>query len=168
MSTRYDDTYRDREYESRGRRERPASARAAARDERETGGGLRRDVRETGQDIRSAGNDIVSSWCGLWSNLLISLGEVISPQSGGGGSARRGDPDEGGGGGRSGFSCGGGEFSVRCDTSEGRSEGRGGREREGYRGGRGRRDEGRDDRDDRDDRTTAHFSGGDTEIDVAT
>lgn len=164
MSTRYDDTYRDREYDRRGRYERPASERATARDERETGRGLRRDVRETGQDIRSAGNDIVSSFCGLWGNLLISLGEVISPQSGRSSSGRRSDPDEGGEG-RSGFSCGGGEFSVRCDTSEGRSEGRGGREREGRREGGGRRNEGRNDRD---DRTTAHFSGGDTEIDVAT
>ena len=166
MSTRYDDTYRDREYDRRGRHERPANERGAAADERDTGRGLRRDVRETGQDIRSAGSDIITSWCGLWGNLLISLGEVISPQSGRS-SGRSSDPDEGGEG-RSGISCGGGEFSVRCDTSEGRAEGRGGRGGEGRREGGGRRGAARDDRDDRDDRTTAHFSGGDTEIDVAT
>ena len=165
MSTRYDDSYRDREYDRRGRYERPASERGAARDERETGRGLRQDVRETGQDIRSAGSDIITSWCGLWGNLLISLGEVISPQSGRGGSTQRGDE---GGEGRSGFSCGGGEFSVRCDSSEGRAEARGGRGGEGRGEGGGRRGRGRGDRDDRDDRTTAHFSGGDTEIDVAT
>lgn len=167
MSTRYDDANRDREYERRGRYERTANERGAAGDEREAGRGLRRDVRETGQDIHSAGSDIVSSVCGLWGNLLISLGEVITPQSSRGRSGRGGgDPDEGGER-QSGFNCGGGEFSIRCDTSEGRSEGRGeggGRGSEGNRGGRARRDEGRD----RDDRTTAHFSGGDTEIDVAT
>jgi len=41
----------------------------------------RRVIREAGQDVRNAGSDIINTWCGLWGNMLIGLGEAISPQS---------------------------------------------------------------------------------------
>lgn len=43
----------------------------------------RRAVREAGQDVRNSGADIINTWCGFWGNLLIGLGEAISPQSSG-------------------------------------------------------------------------------------
>lgn len=71
MSTRYRDT--DRDFDRRVREDREAN-------EREIGRGLRQDVRDTGREIRSAGGDIIGSWCSLWGNLLSSLGETITPQ----------------------------------------------------------------------------------------
>lgn len=151
MSSRYDDTYRERDYDRPGRYEREA-------DRREAGRGLRQDVRETGREIRDAGGDIVSSVCGLWGNLLNSLGDAVSPRSSRGryparASSRYEDDEYQE---RSGglFNCLGGELSIKCGNSESRAD----RSSEGY----AERD------DDRDNRTSARVSGRNTEIDVNT
>lgn len=157
MSSRYDDTDRERYYDRPGRNEREVN-------EREPGRGVRQDVRETGRDIREAGGDIVSNLCGFWGNVLGSLGDAISPQSNQGrSSARTSSRDEEEDDGRESpvglFNCLGSEFSFRC----GRSESGG---RRSFKG-----DENRDDSPagrTRGDRASARISGRNTEIDVNT
>jgi hypothetical protein len=112
--------------------------------------------------VREAGGDIVSSVCGLWGNLLNSLGDVITPQSNrsrssSSSSARSSSPPEddnyqASSGGL--FNCLGGELMVKCGNSESRAA----RPSEGYA-----------DRDDnRGDRTSARVSGRNTDIEVTT
>jgi hypothetical protein len=156
MSNRYDDTYRERNYDRQSRYERGAEGREAGR-------GVREDVRETGRDVREAGGDIVNSVCGLWGNLLGNLGDAITPRSSRSRSSARvssqSEDDESRESSTGLFNCLGGEFSVKC----GRSESEGGRssdssaDRDDYRGDRSR-----------DDRTSARISGPNTEIDVST
>jgi hypothetical protein len=87
------------------------------RDRDDIGRGARRDVRDTGRNIRDAGGDIISNWCGLWSNLLSGVSEAISPRS----RTRRSsnvnynDDDRSSGL----FFCDGGEFRVACGPSGG-------------------------------------------------
>jgi hypothetical protein len=132
---------------------------------------VRQDVRETGRDIREAGGDIVSSVCGLWGNLLGSLGDVITPQSNRGRSSARSssrsedrvstrsEDDEGRESSTDLFNCWDGEFAVKCGRSESRasSSSEQGASSANYRGDRTQ-----------DDRTSARISGRNTEIDVNT
>ena len=148
MSSRYDDPSRP---QSAGRRAQDDQY----YDDREAGRGLRQDVRETGRDIREAGTDILSSWCGLWGNFLISIGEVIaSPaRSAGGGRRSTGpgpSPDE-----HDSLSCGGAEYCFICNLpGPGAGQQQASRPRTSDAGGEGR--------------TTARYADRDREIDVTT
>lgn len=146
MSSRYEDTRTDRES---GRR----SSYDRAVDDREPGQGIRRDVRQTGQNIRNAGGDIVSNVCGFWGNLLSSFGEAVSPQSrssrSSNESSRAGsDADE-----RSSdfFGCEGTEFRISCSSP--RSDADRADEREAEKDDKG---------------TRARYADRDREIDVTT
>lgn len=144
MSSRYEDT--------RTRREVRVSEDTV--DDREPGQGIRRDVRQTSQNIREAGGDIVSNLCGLWSNVLTSVGDAISPQSRSTSTSNRSRAGSGTAD-RSGvFGCEGAEFRISCGPASG--EGDGGRNS-------------RDSRDDDDDSgTRARYADGKREIDVTT
>ena len=72
MTTRYEDAQNDR---SRSRRD------LRDLDDRNTGEGVRRDVRQTSENIKNAGSDIVSNICGLWGNILSSVGDAVSSRS---------------------------------------------------------------------------------------
>lgn len=50
-------------------------------DERDAGRYARRAARETGRDIRDAGADVFTSTCGILGNLLIGVGEALSPRT---------------------------------------------------------------------------------------
>lgn len=145
MSSRYDDPSR------------PQSARRRVQDEqyyddREAGRGLRQDVRETGRDIREAGTDILSSWCGIWGNLLISIGEVISSPTRPAGGSRQ---SSGSGDAHDTLSCGGAEYCVICNIpGAGTSRQQGAPPRTSDASGEGR--------------TTARYADRDREIDVTT
>jgi hypothetical protein len=126
MSTRYEETPRDRD---------------------DVGRGVRRDVRESGRNIREAGGDIISNWCGLWSNLLSGVSEAIAPRSRSGGRSTADESDEDRSQGL--FFCDGGEFRISC----------------------GRRDSAESERDaptGRKGRTVARYSDRDREVDVST
>ena len=141
MSTRYDDTRSD-SY----RRDRVA-------DDREPGEGIRRDVRQTSQNIRNAGGDIVSNICGLWGNLFSSLGEAVSPQTRSTRSSNESSRDNASER-SSGFpGCGGAEFRISCSTP--RSEGESQDDSEGPRG-------------DRDVQSRARYADRNREIDITT
>ena len=100
MSTRYEDTQESRRSNA---------------DDRERGQALRRDVRESGRNIREAGGDIISNWCGLWGNLLASFGEAITPRSR---SSRSSDQFEDTDDDLSRtFGCGNGEFQISWGRS---------------------------------------------------
>jgi len=141
MSTRYEDTRTDRE-----------SSRRSSNDE--PGQGMRRDVRQTGQNIRNAGGDIVSNVCGFWGNLLSSVGDAISPQSRSSRSSNESsrvssDSNENSSGI---FGCEGAEFRISCSTPRSGSEfaGESDSERDTDRG------------------TKARYADRDREIDVTT
>jgi hypothetical protein len=148
MSSRYEDTRTDREANRRASFDR-------AVDDREPGQGIRRDVRQTGQNIRNAGGDIVSNLCGLWGNLLGSVGDAISPQSRSTRSANESSRVSDDANERSSgfFGCEGAEFRISCGPSGSEA------------------DQG-DDRDnpekDKDKRTRARYADRDREIDVTT
>lgn len=131
MSTRFEDTQRDRD---------------------EVGRGVRRDVRESGRNIREAGGDIIGNWCGLWSNLLSGVSEAISPRSGRGRSSSAEDQTEDRSPGL--FFCDGGEFRISCG-----GRGAGGANREDD-------DEPRSERGKR--RTVARYSDRDREAEIST
>ena len=128
MSTRYEETQRDRD---------------------DVGRGVRRDVRESGRNIRESGGDIISNWCGLWSNLLSGVGEAISPRSRSRQSTNVDEEDDERSQGF--FNCDGGEFRISCGRGSSGSE----REEE-PRSARGRR------------RTLARYADRDREVDVST
>ncbi len=92
MSTRYEDT----------------------RDRDDVGRGVRRDVRDSGRNIREAGGDIISNWCGLWSNLLSGVSEAIAPRTRSSRSSSVADDDENSQGL---FFCDGGEFRISCNRA---------------------------------------------------
>jgi hypothetical protein len=131
MSTRYEETQRDRD---------------------EVGRGVRRDVRESGRNIREAGGDIIGNWCGLWSNLLSGVSEAISPRSRPRRSSNVDDVDQDEERSQGLFVCDGGEFRISCGRSGGTSA-----ERE---------EEPRSDRAGR--RTVARYADRDRELDVST
>ena len=164
MSSRYDDSPRARSTTRRAQDERDYDDRDY-RNDREAGRGLRQDVRETGRAVRDAGGDILSSWCGLWGNFLISIGEVIASPSrpagqGGRGYSRsdsRSDsrydsyPEE-----HDSLSCGGAEACFICSVpgaGAGQQQ-QGPPPRTSDAGGEGR--------------TTARYADRDREIDVTT
>jgi hypothetical protein len=137
MSSRYDDTRSDS-----SRRDRVAN-------DREPGEG----IRQSSQNIRNAGGDIVSNICGLWGNLFSSLSDAVSPQSS---SYRSGSASsrENAGERYSGFSgCEGAEFRISCSAP---------------RSGTEYQDESQDQPGDRDRPTKARYADGKREIDVTT
>lgn len=83
----------------------------------EAGRSPRRDVRESAREVRSTGADFISSWCGLWGNLLIGLGEFISSPQSGSRSESTESTDEGTQRSQRLFNCGDGEFSISCGGS---------------------------------------------------
>jgi hypothetical protein len=96
----------------------------------------------------------VGNICGLWSNLLGSLSETVSPQSGSRRSttrsSRSGNQDSGTA--SSGFGCEGAEFRISCGPS--RSEADDADER--------------DSESERETPTRARYASGKREIDVTT
>lgn len=87
------------------------------RDRDDIGRGTRRDIRETGRNVREAGGDIINNWCGLWSNLLSGVNEAISPRSRTRRSSNVNYDDDDRSGGL--FFCDGGEFRISCAPSGG-------------------------------------------------
>jgi hypothetical protein len=137
MTSRYDDTRSDAT-----RRDRVAS-------DREPGEG----IRQSSQNIRNAGGDIVSNICGIWGNLFSSLSDAVSPQSS---SSRSGsDSSRGNAGERfSGFpGCEGAEFRISCTTP---------------RSGNEYQDDSDEQLGDRDRPTKARYADAKREIDVTT
>ena len=72
--------------------------------------------RGSARDVRSSSSDFLSSWCGLWENLLSGVGDFIAPPRSRSRSAGRSTDldDEGGRSSQSVPGCEAWEFSIRC------------------------------------------------------
>ncbi len=90
------------------------------RDRGDIGRGARRDIRDTGRNVREAGGDIINNWCGLWSNLLSGVSDAISPRSRTTRSSNVNYDDDDRSGGL--FFCDGGEFRISCGPGGGARE----------------------------------------------
>ena len=117
-------------------------------DREQVGRGVRRDVRDAGRNVREAGGDIISNWCGLWSNLLSGVSEAIAPRSRSSRSSNLDEADDERSQGN--FFCDGGEFRISCSRPNAREE-----DDEGTQS-RGRR------------RTVARYSDRDREAEIRT
>jgi len=66
------------------------------------------------QPNQAYGGDLLSSWCGIWSNMFISLGEMIAPQTcASGGAQQTSNRTDESSQQRGSVACNPGEFAIR-------------------------------------------------------